>query len=234
MESNQALKIYKRWQSALDRANIPVSERSVSMKDLCKKMSGNPENVQKISDAIFNGVETWGQDGICFIIDGDGAADGRTPAETRRTIGYSILQNGITYACQSADYCPPYGIYVDYKRAVSNIMDKQRSLPFVDKLCEQAFLFISEIYISNSSSQIMRDIMAFKMDEIIRRRKDEGLVTILSFSRPCIEILKPVKLNENDVIGPDRYGEEIMNMVNQCGKNRTSSIKDLKLVRVST
>ena len=223
MNKEHKSKIYQRWVSALNRAKIPESCRLTTREDLKKMIVGGPEILERVSGSIFTRVRDWGRAGFIFIIDGDRSIGVESPADIRRKIGNTILQNGITYACQSSDYCPPYGLYVDYKMLISNVMNKEKSAAFIDQLCDQEFLFISEIYMSKNANEIMREIVSFKMDEIIRRRRDGGLATILSFSSLC-----------KDLVGEEAYGEEVKYIIGSCGKNGTSVIESMKMVRITT
>jgi hypothetical protein len=214
-------KVYVRWSSALDKARLPIASRALRQNDIASIIKPS-KNSSKIASAIYNSPNLWGK-GYTFVIDGKGAAPAKTPADIRRAIGFSVVQNGITYACQTPQFCPPYGRYVDYKTVVTTLMNKAKSSDFADELAEQAFLFISEIHMSENASEVMREIVAFKMDDILRRRKDEGLVTVLSFARPCKEFM-----------GQDILGDEIRQILDACGEHGTSCLKIEKIIKICT
>ena len=213
-------KIYERWVAALDRARIPEYIRNFSANKAVKYVGGNEG--PKITEMIYRRVEDWHK-GHVFVIDGDYSNADSSPAGVRRAIGFSILQNGVTYACQAPDCCPPYGRYVDYKSVVTNFMNKDKSYGFADELSEQAFLFISEMFMGQNANPTMREMVAFKMDDVLRRRIDSGLVTILSFSRPCTEF-----------VGKDLFGDEVEQILAACSANGTSYLKNCKMVRIKT
>jgi len=213
------MKAYERWRRALGRSDIPERFLDIDSDKFRSFIAPGALSADRITGAIYD-FSTWVR-GYIFIIDGGTPFDDKTPADVRRSIGCAILQNGVTHACQSPNFCPPYGRYVDYKMFVSHVMNKEMSSDFVEELCDNHFLFISEIYLSTRWNDVMRNIVSFKMDEIIRRRVDAGLVTILSFATPCAES-----------VGKDLFGEEVESLLSAYGKNGTSVIKELKIARI--
>ncbi len=222
MNTGEKKKIYERWQKSLDRARIPAWARKNTPASILPFIRAEESKKRKLVGIIYQDLDKW-VNGSTFIIDGSLACQGKSPADVRRAVGLAILQSGVTYACQSSKFCPPYGRYIDYKTIVNSFMNKEKASALADDLSVTELLFISEIYMSAKANEVLKDIVAFKMDDMLRRRVDSGLVTIMSFSRPCIEFM------EGNVLG-----DEIDQLLQVSGANGTSHIGTADIFRICT
>lgn len=210
----------RKWKAAIEAARIPKND--VCNRSTFAGMIAVGKN--RFPDVYDN--KSWGgglSNDWSFVIDGDSMVGFDTPSQVRRKVGASILQNGITYICQHHDFYPPYGLYVDYRMVVSSLINKDRCYDAVDMLSEQHMLFISEIYPDPGLNEVVRNMLTFRLDDVMRRRRDNGLVTILSFSRPCSSVMKSNLL-----------GDEIQSLLMKCHEHGSGMIYDHKIVRVVT
>lgn len=237
MENNQIneieeqRKMLKRWMHALEAADIPKSSRFIHKDEFASMIKST--NSSEFADFVFgtgkndeNKIGKWDKgwsDGWSFIIDGQSSNDQYTPSQVRRRVGMSVLQNAITYVCQNNDYFPPYGKYVDYRAFRSALASRDHSYDVVDALSEIHVLFISEIFPQDTRSEVLNDIMKFRFDDLMRRRQDDELVTILSFSRGCRESFQS-----------DMLGEEIQQMLKKCHNHGTGEIEEQRITRIVT
>jgi len=218
-------KSLRRWLAAIEMAKIPPAER------MCRKeefQSMIPVGGRGMADHVFGKNSNsptawalgWAKEWI-FVIDGENGVGTDTPSQVRRRVGLSILQNGITHICQHHDFYPPYGRYIDYRAMVNSLVNRETSYATVDRLAEEHILLISEIFPDKGLNEVVRSMLLFRLDDLLRRRRDEGLVTILSFARPCSSVMQENLL-----------GDEIQSILVKCHGHDIGPIPEYKIVRL--
>jgi hypothetical protein len=184
--------------AALRKAGIPPSAVGIEGPEIMKMLDVSPEDKEwrALIQMIFMHMEKWQSNTIFIIEGGDAKQSGEmSPQDKRRQLGFSILSLGIIHAVQ--EVLPPFesvGCYIDFKHFVDSAKARYDS-DLIDELASYRYLFLSEIWLGNTPPGL-RDMITFKLDDLLRRRRDAELVTILSFRNFAVEELQQNTLGD--------------------------------------
>ena len=231
---------YRQVYEALSRASIPTREQGISLETFAAAV-GRPENNdappymnREVARLIYDTPERW--TGNCtFVIEGtrrrqyansdsaNSPENSVRPDWLRRRVGFAILSMGIVTAVLND--LPPLdhvGKYIDFDCFINSVKDRYAATKLMDDLSEYRHLFLSEIGHSQSPHPSTVEIGRTYLDDLLRRRQDAELVTILSFRESCIEAAKR-----------NVYGREIYETLKVCQNLPTMLLASRRLCKIA-
>ena len=194
-------------------AGIPETCRGFFMNKFFSFVGGKNSMNPSVLKLIYKTPVIWESD-FNFLIEGDRVTAHLTESGVRRATGMSILCNGIIHAVQ--ENLPPYdaiGKYVDFQSLVTMVIDRSEGTEKLREFALYRYLFISEISMSADAPRNLNEYVRTRLNDLLRRRRDAGLVNILSFKLRCSVLCSQNMASADGSSEQNILGEEIFDLL---------------------
>lgn len=219
-------RVAARWEKILLKAQVPRKSWTVGRPAYDAVVYGN--NKDAVINFIFEKQDEWSR-GYTFIVEGNGTYKKHEAQNIRRQLGNGVIVSAVGYVVtQDPDIEYPIAQYIDFNTLKSSLLRGQiEEDDFVVQMAAPHYLHIAEIGPLQIRKEEARTVVLNRLDNLLRRRKDEEKVTVMSFRKSSIF------LNENVVMGDelqsifslsDKYGT-IIDRANRIVKIATSPIR---------